>query len=80
VTAGRKKIALVVVVLLVVELLLNGGIQTMTSRRSRDLPLFSPRLCGTCLRSVLYPASLNSLCRAVSMCSCAPDLAPACCV
>jgi hypothetical protein len=40
----------------------------------------SPRLWGTCLRSVLYPAMVNSRCTAVSMCSWAPVVAPACCV
>jgi hypothetical protein len=32
------------------------------------------------LAVVLYPTLVNSLWRAVSMCSCAPDVAPACCV
>ena len=32
---------------------------------------FIPRLYGTFFRSVLYPALVNSLCWAVSMCSCA---------
>jgi len=41
---------------------------------------FIPRLCGTFLRSVVYPAWLNSRCKAVRMCSCAPVVAPACCV
>jgi hypothetical protein len=56
--------------------------RTPASRKSliTRSAFFSPRLCGTFLRSVLYPAWVNIVCMAVRMCSCAPIVAPACCV
>ena len=56
--------------------------RTPASRKSliTRSAFFSPRLCGTFLQSVLYLAWANIFFTAVSMCSCAPIVAPACCV